>query len=305
MHLRLLRGALRLHPTRLALVALSTAMGCGIAAALVAVALQAEGRLARELRGYGANIVLEPLAAAAPEGAAGAPAWLAEADLPRLLTIFWRHNLIGLAPSLSAPARVAGPARAERALLTGLWFDVALERPGGEGTLRAGVVSLFPYWELEGRWPAAGDADGVVLGRALAGRLGARPGDAVEVEAAGARRTLRVLGLLRSGGFEEEQALVHLATAQALLGRPGAVSRALVSAVTVPLDAFGRKDPAAMTRREYEKWCCTPYVTSVARQVEEAIPGSRARPVWSLAEAEARVLSRLDVLMTLLAVLAL
>src|SRR5512145_2096319 len=60
-----------------------------------------------------------------------------------------------------------------------------------------------------------------------------------------------------------------------------------------------------MTPREYEKWFCTPYVTSVARQVEEAIPGSRARPVWSLAEAEARVLSRLDVLMTLLAVLAL
>jgi len=60
-----------------------------------------------------------------------------------------------------------------------------------------------------------------------------------------------------------------------------------------------------MTRGEFEKWFCTPYVTSVARQVEEAIPGSRARPVWSLAEAEARVLSRLGILMAILAGLSL
>ncbi len=58
-----------------------------------------------------------------------------------------------------------------------------------------------------------------------------------------------------------------------------------------------------MTKREYEKWFCTPYITSVARQLEQSAPGSRARPVWSMAEAEARVLSRLNVLMLLLAVL--
>lgn len=302
---RLLRGALRLHPSRLALVVLSTAMGTSIAAALVAVALQVEARLARELRGYGANIVVEPIAAAAPRGARASPSWLAEADLARVLTIFWRHNLVGLAPSLSAPIDVAGSRRSERALLTGLWFDVPLPRPGGEGTLRAGVVSLFPFWELDGSWPQAGDADAAVLGRALAERIGAHAGEPVTVSVGGERRRFRVTGILRSGGFEEEQLLVNLGAAQGLLGRPGAISRALVSAVTVPLDGFGRKDPAGMTRVEYEKWFCTPYVTSVARQVEEAIPGSRARPVWSLAEAEARVLSRLDVLMTLLAALAL
>lgn len=302
---RLLRGALRLHPTRLALVALSTAMGAGIASSLVSVALQVEDRLARELRGYGANIVVEPVAAAAPQGARASPAWLAEADLPRVLATFWRHNIVGIAPSLSAPADVRGPARSERALLTGVWFDVPLARPGGEGTLRAGVVSLFPFWELNGSWPAPGEADRAVLGSALAKRIGARVGDGVEVDAGSERRVLRVAGIVRSGGFEEEQVLVNLSAAQALLGRPGAISRALVSAVTVPLDGFGRKDPAGMTRREYEKWFCTPYVTSVAKQVEEAIPGSRARPVWSLAEAEARVLSRLDILMTLLAALAL
>ncbi|MGB8932361.1 MAG: hypothetical protein WCC48_14045, partial [Anaeromyxobacteraceae bacterium] len=65
MLLRILRGALRLQPSRLALVVLSTAMGAAIAAALLSVALQVEDRLARELRGFGANIVVEPIAAGA------------------------------------------------------------------------------------------------------------------------------------------------------------------------------------------------------------------------------------------------
>jgi putative ABC transport system permease protein len=305
MLLKVLRGTLRLQPARLGLVVLSTAMGAGIAAALLSVALQIEDRLARELRGFGANIVVEPVPAAAPSGARAAPAWLSEADLARVLAIFWRHNVVGLAPSLTAPATVTGPTGGERALLAGLWFDRPVERPGGEGTLRTGVVSLFPFWEVEGRWPAPGEPDVAVIGRALAGRVGATTGGDLDVEAGGARHRLRVVGLVRSGGFEEEQVLVDLAAAQRLLGLDGRISRALVSAVTVPLDGFGRRDPAGMTRREYEKWFCTPYVTSVAKQVEEAIPGSRARPVWSLAEAEARVLSRLDVLMTLLGVVSL
>src|SRR5215208_1243057 len=98
MILRLLRGAVRLHPARLALVVLSTAMGSGIAAALGSVALQAEDRIARELRSFGANVVVEPIAAAAPGVAGGAAAALQEPDLARVLTIFWRHNVVGLAP---------------------------------------------------------------------------------------------------------------------------------------------------------------------------------------------------------------
>jgi putative ABC transport system permease protein len=304
MVLRLLRGALRLHPTRLALVVVSTAMGSGIAAALGSVALQAEARIARELRSFGANVVVEPLAASAPGGVPADGASLREADLARVLTIFWRHNVVGLAPSLTAAAWVSGPGGGERALVAGVWFDRKLARAEGGEPLAAGVVPLFPYWRLDGRWPAPGE-DAAVVGRALAARLGLAKGSRVAVDAGTGPRRYEVAGLLGTGGFEDEEILVDLAAAQALLARPGQISRALVSAVTVPLDAFGRRDPAGMTRRELEKWFCTPYVTSVAHQVEEAIPGSRARPVWSLAEAEARVLSRLGVLMALLAGLSL
>jgi putative ABC transport system permease protein len=305
---RLLRGAARLHPARLALVVLSTAMGSGIAGALGAVALQARDRIAAEMRSFGANVVVEPQRAAVPDGPAP-PAFLDAAQLPRVLTIFWRHNLVGLAPSLTAPARVAAAGAAEgageRVLLAGVWFDRRVPRPGAEGALRGGVVPLFPFWALDGAWPAADDRGSAVVGHALAERLGVRPGGLLSVEVRGRTAALRVAGVVRTGGFEDEEVLVQLEVAQELLGAPGAISRALVSAVTVPLDDFGRRDPAGMTRREFEKWFCTPYVTSVAHQVAEAIPGSRARPVWSLAEAEARVVSRLDVLMALLAALTL
>jgi putative ABC transport system permease protein len=305
MVLRLLRGALRLHPARLALVVLSTAMGAGIAAALGSVALQAEDRIARELRSFGANVVVEPVSAAAPGVTSAGAAAIAEADLRRVLTIFWRHNVVGLAPSLTAPATASGPSGRERALVAGVWFDRRLPRAEGGDPLRGGVVPLFPYWRVDGRWPRPDEPGAAVVGRALAARLGVRAGDRVEIDPGAGRRSFEVVGLLATGGLEEDEILVELAAAQALLGRPGEVSRALVSAVTVPLDAFGRREPAGMTRREFEKWFCTPYVTSVARQVEEAIPGSRARPVWSLAEAEARVLSRLGTLMAILAGLSL
>ncbi len=305
MLLRFLRGAIRLHPLRLGLVVLSTAMGSSIAASLVAVSLQVGGRIATELRSYGANVVVEPAETAAPSGSRGASTWLAESDLGRMLTIFWRHNIVGIAPSLTAAATVEGPARAERALLAGLWFDRRTPRPGRDGELRTGVLPLFPYWEIEGAWPAPGADGEAVLGRALASRLGARVGDSLTIAAGAGSRAFRVSGLLKSGGLEEDQALVNLEAAQGLLGLEGRISRALVSVVTVPLDAFGRREPAGMTKREYEKWFCTPYITSVARQLEQAVPASRARPVWSMAEAEARVLSRLNVLMLLLAVLTL
>lgn len=302
---KVLLGALRLHPLQLSLVLLSAAMGSGIAGALLTVAFEAQARLAAELRSFGANVVVEPALAAAPAGEAAEAATLDERDLPRVLTIFWRHAVVGIAPSLAAPAALSAGPRGERVLLAGLWFDRILPRPGGGPDLRVGVAPLFPFWEVRGTWPGPADLSAAAAGAAVAERLGVGLGDEVEVAVAERRARFRVTALVRTGGFEDEELMVNLEAAQALLGQPGRISRAMVSAVTVPLDAFGRRDPSGMTRREFEKWFCTPYVTSVARQVQEAVPGSRARPVWSMAEAEARVLSRLDVLVFLLAGLTL
>jgi putative ABC transport system permease protein len=71
------------------------------------------------------------------------------------------------------------------------------------------------------------------------------------------------------------------------------------------MDDFGKKDPSSMSKDEYEKWYCTAYVTSVAKNVEEVMAGSRAKPIWQIASAEGSLLKKLNSLMLLLTVLAL
>jgi putative ABC transport system permease protein len=71
------------------------------------------------------------------------------------------------------------------------------------------------------------------------------------------------------------------------------------------MDDFGRKDPARMSKEEYEKWYCTAYVTSVAKNVEEVMAGSRAKPIWQIASAEGALLKKLNAVMIFLTVLAL
>jgi len=66
------------------------------------------------------------------------------------------------------------------------------------------------------------------------------------------------------------------------------------------MDEFAYKDPVGMSKAEYEKWYCTGYVTSIAKQVEEVFGGSAAKPIWQVAETEGKVLDRLNMLIYLL-----
>lgn len=75
------------------------------------------------------------------------------------------------------------------------------------------------------------DANGIVLGATLMQQFQLRVGSPVSVVAAGgSARTLRVVGVFRTGnqGYDEGQAFVKLARAQALLGRENRVNRILV-----------------------------------------------------------------------------
>ena len=51
---------------------------------------------------------------------------------------------------------------------------------------------------------------------------------------------MHVSGILSSGGAEDDEIVAPLRLAQDLLGRPGAVRRVYVSALTKPEDAFAR-----------------------------------------------------------------
>jgi putative ABC transport system permease protein len=115
----------------------------------------------------------------------------------------------------------------------------------------------------------------------------------------------RIAGILSSGDEADDRVLMPLVRLQELIHKPGLVDRIDVAALTTPEDDFARKDPKNMTSKELERWNCTNYVTSIAHQIEEAIPGTDARPVRRVADSEGKVLNKISGLMTLITLAAL
>ncbi len=292
---RILKNSFLKRPKAVFLVFLSIAMGAAVATAFLGIAGEVSHKMSLELRSYGANVLIEP---SAGEGGG----FLREEDLPKIKTFFWKYNITGFTPYLFGIAEFSAGDKKERGVVSGAWFSKQLEIPGEEMSVQ-GIKGIAPWWEVQGRWPE--DADEAIVGAALAKRLNVSPGRDVTTVVRERSQKFRIVGVVTTGGFEEEQLFAPLVTVQSLLQRQGKVSRVLVSALTVPMDDFGKKDPATMSKDEYEKWYCTAYVTSVAKNVEEVMAGSRAKPIWQIASAEGTLLKKLNSVMLFLTILAL
>jgi len=114
-----------------------------------------------------------------------------------------------------------------------------------------------------------------------------------------------VVGVLAGGGEEEDQGFAPLGALDTLADGAGGVQRAEVLALTVPERDVSPKDPTTMSAAAYDAWYCTAYASSIARQLEEAVPGARAAVVRSVAGAGGDVLLRLRGVLLLFAALLL
>jgi len=299
---RLLSGSLRARRARVLLALLAVTLGTGVATALGTLALQVGDDLARTLRAAGPNFVLRP------EGADWRPepgleatvsrvgAGLPERALAATRSTFWRNNVLEAAPELDLRLRARG-----RVLdASGTWFD--REVPTEDGGWRTGLARLRPLWRVRGAWPRE-SADELALGSELAASLGAAPGDTVTVAGPAGARTARVTGVVATGGLEARRAWLPLELAQALAGRPGEVDRVSLSALVRPAPRAAAPDPDR-DPAGYERWMCTAYPDNVARDLAAAVPGSEVVPLTEVVAGEAGVVSRLHLLMLLLALAA-
>jgi putative ABC transport system permease protein len=98
---------------------------------------------------------------------------------------------------------------------------------------------------------------------------------------------------------------VPLERLQQLTGRAGQVDRIDVAALTKPEDEFARRDPKTLSAKDLERWSCSNYVSSIAYEIKQAIPGTEARPVRKVADSEGKVLSSVGGLMGLITLVAL
>lgn len=256
---RSLRGSLASG----AVATASLALAAALVFALATVSAGVRAQLGRELVAYGANLLVLPRSAplrfglgTLELGPVEEERALAEVDLVRL-------------PGLpGSPVETVAPGLLARVEIGG--------RPAGAiGYPLDALRRLNPLWRVLPAWPGPGEA---MAGASLADRLGLRAGAELEVAAAGRTARIRLAGLVETGGPEDENLFLPLEVVQALAGRPGQASLALV-----------RTRVAAAAPDE------------AARAVEAAVPGAEARTLAQVAHAEASLLEKVTRLLALAA----
>lgn len=308
MLVRMLRQSFLAGRRRKLLAAVTVGLAATLITTLFALSVDVGDKMALEMKSYGSNIRVTPRTETMPmiiDGVDYNPLkgrdFLAEADLPKIKDIFWRNNIVGLAPRLALPVAVGGA----EVTLIGTWFDHPLPLPDEPG-YRTGARTISPFWQVTGAWPSEEPADGlteILAGQGIAARLGLIPGATLSLadpDDPAAVHPAIVTGILAAGGEEDQALIAPLALAQALAGRPGQMQSVEVSALTVAENELSRKASRAtedLSAEEYDVWYCTAYVSSIAHQIEEAVAGTSARPIWQVASGEGAIIGRIQTLL--------
>ena len=321
MFARILLASLSARRLRLALSLLAVTVGIAVATALGTLALRVGDDLARTLRASGPNFVMLPRGAGVPRDPGGATiaAPRARRGLPltavaELKRSYWKNNVLDAAPERTLAVRItrgdggAGAARARdssvattRALLHGTWFDHSTA--SDDGPWRTGLARLRPAWRVSGRWPQE-DSNELALGRELATRLDAHPGQHVTLDGVRERATWMVTGIVDAGGAEDRQAWAPLASVQQLAGHDDGLDRVWLSALVLAAPTRPAPDPAR-DPMGYERYMCSAFPDNVAHELSGRIADCEVLPASEVLAGEAHVVGRLNQLMLLLALAAL
>jgi putative ABC transport system permease protein len=309
MFLRLVADSFSRRPRHKLLTGAALALGMAVATAALSVSLDVGDRLSREFRSLGANLLVTPEADSLPVEIGGvdyrpanAGAYLPEADIPKVKTVFWHNNILAFAPTFDVPVRAGGVSTK----LIGTWATHSVPLSDGS-SFSTGVAKTNPWWRVDqGRW-FSDDAPECLIGEKLQKLTGIKVGDELHIEAAQDNISVKVVGVVATGGTEDDGIVSPIAIAQRLARQPGKYRQLYVSALTKPEDDFARRDPKTMNPDELERWSCASYVSSIAYSIKQVLPGSDVRVVRRVADGEGRILSRVQLLLwfvTLAALLA-
>ncbi|MFZ7305671.1 ABC transporter permease [Avibacterium avium] len=313
------------HGLKRKLLAIMTIfLAAGLVSALLAVSIDIGDKMARELKSYGANILIEPASSAVLSAeinggnSLSTQDFLDEKELPNVKDIFWRNNIVGFAPLLSAEVEGKNLTQnnTHNISILGTFFDRPIAIPD-EDDYHTGQRIISPYWKVQGLWvddsqKNIGENIPALLGNQLANRTQWKIDDQIQLnyhEGETQRQlNLHIVGILSTGGTEEQQIVLPLSAVQNLLNLSGKVQAIKVSALTVPENKLSRKardNPDALAAEEYDRWYCTAYVSSISHQLEEAISGAVVRPIWQVAASEGVVIEKIQLLLAVVTVAAL
>ncbi|MDT8900127.1 ABC transporter permease [Anaeroselena agilis] len=208
MFMRILLRSLQNRKGRVAVAIMAVAMGAAMVFALGSLSLDINDKISRELRDYGANIVMVPPVNGA--GASGEP-FLPESTVNALKNSEAAPYILGAVPYLYGIVEVGS----QKAVVAGTDFEQ--------------VKKISPWWKMQGGWPVPG-TNGSVIGVKAAAALNLGVGASYTVRQKDKAEAFTVTGIVTTGGTEDSQVFVNLPLAQSLLGRLGQVSQVQVSA---------------------------------------------------------------------------
>ncbi|HLA99285.1 MAG TPA: ABC transporter permease [Anaerolineales bacterium] len=263
---RILWGSLRHQRGRLSIAALAIALGSALVSGLLNLSGDIRGQVGRELRAYGANLMIRPVEQSVLIGS-GQIAFgsvieagtLAEADLEPIKGV---EGVVGVLPYLYSVVEVG----AQPVVLVGTDLLAARE--------------VNAWWQVRGRWPET--ADEVLLGVRAAQALSLELDEKVAIRYGGKSTVLYVVALLETGWAEDEQLVMSLDSAQTLSGQLGRVNLVMVSALA--------------SQRSLD---------AIAGELQEKLPSAKVKRLAQFASAETEVLNQVRLLMGLVAALVL
>ncbi len=204
---RMLWQLLRASRGRLAVALVALSSGATVCSALINLQLDAEQKLTREFRSFGANVVVSP----PRTGDSDAP--LMDQSVMDRISALHESRIVGSAPYLYIVGR-APVAGGEQNVIVA-------------GTMLGGPSGLNSWWKVEGDWVRARErTPRCMVGRSAARQLGVKPGSLLELRYTDRATHLTVAGVVTAGGTEDNQVFVQLPEAwnlSSLGGRVGVV----------------------------------------------------------------------------------
>lgn len=156
MIIRMIRQSWLRNTRRKLLAVVTVFLAASLLSALLAVSIDIGDKMARELKSYGANILIEPAEQAVLPALFGTDednplagqSALDEAELPHIMNVFWRNNIVGFAPLLAGDMEIVH----SKVHVIGTFFNQHIPVPD-EPNYRTGQKIVSPYWQVTGQWP--------------------------------------------------------------------------------------------------------------------------------------------------------
>lgn len=268
---RLIWKSIVVRHRRLLVAAVAMLLAASLVTGLLTISMEMQNKAARELEAYGANLLLIPRTVSLPAGAGG--------------MAFGKVEAQGYINEQDLSYLESGEIRGLRSYASYLYSRASAE---GQKVIVAGVLfdklrEINPFWQIQGNWPADSlDSTDSIIGSNVAQKLALNTGDQLSLEFKKGKHVFKVVGIAVVGGSEDNQIFIPLRTAQTLSGRQKQVD-------LVHIRASSEEAP----------------LSDIAARIERAMPYAEARVIGQIAEAEKSILYKIQLLVSLVAALAL